>query len=463
MARVYSTSFPIRQNKTIEDLTQSIRIWITGSPHRDISEADLEKLSEDGFHHAYDKGDISAARIATDKGDVYGMRLMEKNGSGVRTTDVVGALAKNRFDVAISHDYELYRLGDKPGKTTKPRIVNALIEALGGGFDGTTLKVQKTPHWASEGDLEFVAEVVNNKSDNRLPVVYVSKDNRNLVTVHPNRLAYLLGGMAHVLVEPSRQFSFDLRKLTFGNNTYNGVIGVYWPNGWRSLVFPDATKDLVQEIYGTIEEHSLYSLLPKALTYDGIKSAQAKRRFEAMKEDKKATVEDALSLAVGEIDSRDKEISNLKQTVHSLEQKVASLNSKRSVQGELLKGPQFTELYSGELHDFVIGLLEGQLKNVQKDSRAYDALTAVIAANKQSERREELVGELDRIFKSCPKTISEAILKEIRSLGFEVEYGGKHIKVYVPGHESRKYNISKTSSDHRGRKNELSGIKRKLL
>src|SRR5574341_400758 len=116
------------------------------------------------------------------------------------------------------------------------------------------------------------------------------------------------------------------------------------------------------------------------------------------------------------------------------------------------------------MRDMLIYLLQGQQNFIQKDSRREDLLKAVLELNKPSGQRNRIIETLDTIFKSAPRKITGDIANQLRQLGLEVTHTeGGHMQIYVQGYESRKYTISSTCSDSRGRKNELSGIKNKLL
>src|SRR5690606_7137965 len=65
-----------------------------------------------------------------------------------------------------------------------------------------------------------------------LPTVYVSATGNGswlLSRQEIETLAYDLGGIAHVVVEPDRAFSFDLRDATEARNAYGGTVGLSVP------------------------------------------------------------------------------------------------------------------------------------------------------------------------------------------------------------------------------------------
>ncbi|MCX7902425.1 MAG: hypothetical protein N2483_09125 [Burkholderiaceae bacterium] len=78
----------------------------------------------------------------------------------------------------------------------------------------------------------LAAEMVAGRASDWLPVLYVSVQHsgRPLLDARSlDRLAYELGGVAHVVVEPSRSFSFRLRDLCEGKNAYGGTVALIQP------------------------------------------------------------------------------------------------------------------------------------------------------------------------------------------------------------------------------------------
>lgn len=465
MAKTFSSVFPVTWDKSIENLASVIQIWISGSPHRNIPRADLDKIALDGFTYQKNQVKIEAVRINQGQNEHYAVRLVEDDNSAVRTTDIVAKRADKEFLVYVGHDYVINKIGGARTGTNKPRIVNDILDELKGGPDGTILYPKKEPFMLVEDDLEFVAEIIYNQSNNKLPVVYLSKDSQEFPIAHPHRVAHAFGGMAHVLVEPSRNFSFRLRNRTSGRNAYGGAVGIYWPTGIRKIILPTETKDIETTLYETIIEHALWSTALAEFRFEGVKSMQTGKRLEQLKASNETAQDDALKVAIDEITLRDEELKKCYSRLGELEQKLIAQNTTRRYNEEgVLRLPSMPELYAGELRDMLISLLQIQQNYTHKDSRREDLLKTVLELNKLSGQRNQIIETIDTIFKSAPRKITGEIANQLRQLGLAVEHAeGGHVQIYVQGYESRKYTISSTCSDHRGRKNELSGIKNKLL
>ncbi len=461
MAKTYCAVFPVNRNKSIEHLASTIQTWISSSPHRNVPRADLDKIAQDGFSYQKNHVSVETVRVNEGKRELYATRLIETDDRTVRTTDVASRRGEKEFLVSVTHDYELKKIGGAPAGANKPRIVNDILDELKGGQDGTMLYPKKEPFMLIEDDLEFVAEIIYNQSKNKLPVVYLSRDNQGFPIAHPDRVAHALGGMAHVLVEPTRDFSFKLRNRTSGRNAHSGAVGIYWPTGIRKIILPTETKDMETTLYEAIREQALLGTFPAELRFDGIKSMKTGKQLELLKA---TTQDEAIQLAIDEVTRREKELKECYAKIDALESLIAQNSLRRPGYENVLRFPPMAELYAGELRDMLIYLLQGQQNYTHKDSRREDLLKAFLELNKPSGQRNHIVETLDSIFKSAPRKITGEIANQLGQLGLAVEHAeGGHVQVYVQGYESRKYTISSTCGDSRGRKNELSGIKNKLL
>ena len=151
----------------------------------------------------------------------------------------------------------------------KPYIIKGLLKAGWGGLDGEIEVGDRALYLEpNDEDLEFAAAVISGKATRNLPVVYVSARSSDLHDLSEDlieKLAYRLGGIAHVVVEPNRRFSFDLRNRTEGRNVYGGTIGIYLPaNGlaarfYRSWQMP-GEADLLDRV--TDEASAIRSRMP---------------------------------------------------------------------------------------------------------------------------------------------------------------------------------------------------------
>jgi len=94
--------------------------------------------------------------------------------------------------------------------------------------------------------------------------------------------------MAHVVVEPSRVFSYKVKLLTKSRNVYGGTVGVYWPNSEaRRTYFRDdttpSTRGLELEIAKDIRVALSNRRQRTNCTWSHLKETVAKLRFDNLK------------------------------------------------------------------------------------------------------------------------------------------------------------------------------------
>ena len=435
MALLYQTVFPVDRKKTVDDLAGIITKWIAGSPHRNISAQELNGIGQDGFSFSKGHVRIESVRDVEKNHDCYGVRLVE-TGDAVRTTDVTACIDSTGFLVAVTHEYTAQKIGYVCKGISKPRIVLDVVRGLGGGMDGTTLYTNHKPFELKEDDLEFVAEIIRNESENILPVVYVSRDSSNGLRASPENIAFRLAGMAHVLIEPSRGFSFELKKRTNGKNTYNGAVGIHWPNGIRKIICPCDTTDIEGELYDIISQSALHAALPQKVSYEGITALRTQKRIEeikssrdseiarlrkeyAQKEEEKTQelenlneivsfAEEEIKLLNSQKESLERQNADLRAKNVALEQRLAQALQKRQDSRNILAcPPALAELYKGEINDMVIDALRNYLNSVPDQSRRQDIIKALLEENRPTGQYSKICDAVDNAFRQNPGKYSE--------------------------------------------------------
>ncbi len=458
MALVYATSFPLLRESSMETVIGELRTWISGNQHRGISFSELEGLSSGDLYYEKGKVKIETANYQRDKLSLFGLNLTEANGA-LRQTRIVARKTPAAFDVSVTHDIATTTLGDGIGQTNKPRIVNDLIEKVGGGYDGMALQVSLHPEQLKKDDAQFASEILLNKTNNTLPIVYISCS-RGKPLLNAEALSQQLSGIAHVLIEPSIPFSYELSKLTNRKNVYGGAIGVYWPNGERKSIHSITdSAELEQRILKHIHERSLYQDMPSELTFDGIKTLQMHDAIERLKLEKATSVEDALNIAIQEGERYERQIKELKGKLAFYESQPFK---QQKAKGSLIQSVDTPELYADETYDLIVSAIKHYSNNVHPESRKLDMLNSLLEKNQPTGERDVIIEELNRIFKSATHKFTAEMQRDLERLGFTVTHQGPHYILTVPG-QGRKHTIPATPGDHRSFKNCLSEIKNTLL
>ena len=153
---------------------------------------------------------------------------------------------------------------------------------------------------------------------------------------------------------------------------------------------------------------------------------------------------------------------NDSEQVKELKRQILSLSAQLEMQkerasslsgGTLLKSESI-DLYQGEQLDFLLSILKQVKAKCSPDSRPYEIIDSLLSVNKPVGRGQEILDEINRIFKSGYPT--EAGLSTLKSLGFTYVSSKKHPKLRF----ADKYTVvlSATPGDARSSKNTLSEI-----
>ncbi|MBO8087817.1 MAG: hypothetical protein J7D61_17430, partial [Marichromatium sp.] len=233
----FKTQFPINSNKSVDDLFETGRIWLAGSPHSTLA-SKMSNASDikDNWSTESENEKIRFIKFENGK-KLSALRHENIDHSSMRwVTEVACAKSADDFwlSVQLSVDSELPVEKIEHGK--RPHIIKTIIREIGGGMDGE-LPVSDKPIHLKEDQVELAADVITAKAGCQMPVVYVSSDNDGNSHINPAKLSHWLSGMAHVLVEPNRSFSFDLAPLVYRENAYGGAIAIYWPDGIGKWLF----------------------------------------------------------------------------------------------------------------------------------------------------------------------------------------------------------------------------------
>lgn len=155
--------------------------------------------------------------------------------------------------------------------------------------------------------------------------------------------------------------------------------------------------------------------------------------------------------------SDNEQIKELKRQIISLQ---AQLDVERSrndrLSGGQLLNSECIDFYPGEQLDFILSILEQAKAKCAPDSRPYDILDSLLSVNKPVGRGEEILTELNRIFKKGePRT--EADILALKAIGFTYTQSRKHPKLRF--HDKYMFVLPSTSSDSKhGSKNSVSQI-----
>jgi len=356
----------------------------------------------------------------------------------------------------------------------KPYLVKALLKEGWGGLDGE-IDVCDEPLWLedNEEDVALAELVLSGRASKWLPIVYVSATGHDewlLTQDEITKLAYDLGGVAHVVVEPSRTFSIGLRDASEGRNIYNGTLGIAMPHhGFIRRYFLgrqfERVHDLIEGVrtatqrlrtfmpsvgwdWTELQEHALRN--QRAALSSGLSQADADELFEDYNK---------------QLSEQQDEIRRLKEQLGS--QAVTDIEKEElgsSAHNVLRRVGK--EIYEGEVVDRIrlavqSALLAAEANGV--DARTVTIWKHILERVPRSPALDELLADLGRATKD-PKRMADELTALLSRHGYRSKSDNKHIRLEAENGYDGLPNITipKTPGESRGLKNQRKQIERTL-
>ncbi|AVW92609.1 hypothetical protein DA792_17185 [Celeribacter baekdonensis] len=250
----------------------------------------------------------------------------------------------------------------------KPFIIKALIQEGKAGDDGY-FSISDKAQFLDEtaASVQVAAEIVSGAASFHLPIVYVSCENNNkhaLSREQIGKLAYDLGGVAHIVVEPSRDFSIRVRDLVAGANVYGGSVGVYAPGSPRGRKFyvGGAIKN-AHELFSWIFEYcyDLRSRLP-AKGWDWTELQEQAYRRQRERDRNRLSVKETEELYTQEIEALKERIKELEARALMVASSFIGNETNSSQWNQDLFVMDIMEIYEGETSDRLQYLIKAALQ-----------------------------------------------------------------------------------------------------
>ena len=231
MMLLFATEFPIDHGQDPIVFLKIVREWVLATEGTVLTEADLEPFTErDELTVTAGEEMVRLLRVSLPDDESVAIGYAHQDGPVKWATTLVYSRQADDTWISVRVSVDARERGVPIPSAKKPVIVHTLLDELGGAMDGA-LAVRTTPVRLSDLDMELAVRCVTGEAGCHLPVVYVSVDPTGGHVLHVDALALALAGTAHVLVEPDRMFSMQLKHLSGSRNVYGGTIGVHWPDG----------------------------------------------------------------------------------------------------------------------------------------------------------------------------------------------------------------------------------------
>lgn len=465
----YSTEFPIDDKTTVTDVLSLACEWITGSPHTKIPESALGELPIDTeIHITVDDESVTIGAAKTDAFEIGGVRYVRIEDKSLEwITSIVTVKTPLHHLLSVQVSCEALTTAARLPTPKKPYVIRQVLSELGGGMDGS-IPVADKPFYLGENEADVAAKLISGVAGNRLPIVYVSANYDGSHIVNPTQLAKWVSGMAHVVVEPSRAFSVNLKSLSASRNAYGGNVGVYWPESEARKSYYLDTKHNTGDIIQTDIANDIRIAISNRRQKTNCNWLHLNEVISRCRYDKlKASGSTELNAFVEAFDSdqraKEDRINEAEQEIGRLtaELRKYGAGNQSSSSGLIASGKE-QDLYQGEIKDIVILALQDSLRNSRDDSRRRHVIQDLLQHNELTGTAVTFEEEIKSIFKSYVDMDAKTRTALAR-LGFDVSEEGKHYKAVFQGDGRYTFSISKTSSDHRAGRNMASDINNKLF
>jgi len=223
---IFATEFPIKNDVTKLKFFASAVAWVRGMDHSDlpIEEGIFDSYRDELVLISGSKEKFTVKALDVEHGFVIGARheFVGDDTLNWRTEVVATALGQSASLRIRGQCFS--SSAAVPAKTPRrPYFTKSVLMDHWGGSDGV-FDVSDSPHFLSEDQRELASRLIIGEEDGFLPIIYLSRNSDNSLLIDPVKLSYDLGGMAHVVVEPSLSFSRSIADLCFRRNPYLGTI-----------------------------------------------------------------------------------------------------------------------------------------------------------------------------------------------------------------------------------------------
>ncbi|WKL69678.1 hypothetical protein Q1Z72_13785 [Pseudomonas qingdaonensis] len=450
--------FPLSTETQIQDFFQECLNWILDSPHTTFAQEEFAGLNSTCEFSQQKGGELIEYSFSeSEELSISSLRYSKSNNAVKYVTEVSARKCDKVFWVSVISSVVTVTASTtsiEGVKLRKSLIAIRLIDRFGGGDDGD-FPVTIHPIWLKDDVTcrEIARRVIVGDNVSLLPVVYISANANNRHALIPDRLARKLCGMAHVVVEPGRDFSHSIRRDVSSRNVYGGVVGIYWPNGTgvslcrRGL---NDTKVFEDKILETISEALSVLIPPVKCSWDEVGHVKNRIAIEHLRKEG-ASAQDAnevLALYEAETNAT---VGALHKEIERLNSLIRHSESMRPVQGGILidSGDE-DDYFEGEILSVILDALDDYLKkSTHSGSRRQHLLESILDSNEYSGLHEQKSRSLKEALRGY-REMNKKVRDVFEELGFSLTNEGKHWKLMYQDDDRYTYVLPKTGSDHRG-------------
>lgn len=478
--QLFSTILQINEKLTREAFVRLVIDWNQHSPH---PENIIPGIEWDGTYSAR-LGDenLWLEILEYPKEDIVAVRYEKREpGGAVWDTDYVMNFATRQMGIRLDRSFLAEAL-DVDQRFSTPYFIKLLIDE-GYLVDDGALPISRKPYEIDTDNVDLLAGVVNGESSFRLPVIYISKTERDENPVDVNLLAYKLKGAAHVLVQKGNWSNPSIQAACHSKNEYYGAVGIYFPTAAIShkRLLDRSNSHLLEETMQAVMLYQNSLIVDPLYTWPGVRGAILSDRYEEQKRARAAAErereqarEDAqmLPLFEDENDALAAQNETLEEQIRELRAANASLEAEnRGLRARLASTssvPVLTfgneeDLFPGEIRDLVLSVLQKELENMDPACRRADVFRDLLEANHYERITEQRAAEVKRLV-SAYDGMDGRMKSTLKDLGLYLESDKNHYKFSYYGDSRYAVVFAKTPSDkaREGKNNAQVIIKRML-
>jgi hypothetical protein len=465
---IWATEFPVPHGTTPDAILALCRKWLNGSPHLPFAGTTFPNVVDgDSLNINQDGHSVRFARVTLDGSWWTGCQhVWTEDGRREWTTQVVANGSATSVTVGVRLECNLLAAGLPLPRPKKPYIMKMFLTMLGGGSD-SWLTVDDEPTFLGEAQVDEAAAIIQGRTPVALPVVYVSALSNHRPYIDPTELAEWLAGMAHVVVEPSRHFSFALARNVARKNPYGGAIAVFWPRAVerQSRLMPrdfDSGDAMAVECASRVRI-ALSSIRPTpTLTWSYLQELIARQRLDALRRAGSTELEEFATAFDAELASKDERLQDAEREIGRLHAEIRRLEAAGGDARDFLARGNEPEYYAGEIQDAVLFALGLATSSLEQNGRRWHLVQDLLASVQPSGTADAMAEDIKRCFASSGD-LTAAARRTLEDLDFEISDDRRHYKAMWQGDGRYTFTISKTSSDHRAGRNLASLINRTLF
>ncbi|MDE5563126.1 MAG: hypothetical protein K2J01_06240 [Clostridiales bacterium] len=466
MIRILSTKLPLKFEVGQEQINETIIKWLKGGGSNAALSEKFERCDAKAETHIVD-GFYTIDTISGKRKDVeyFAFKLSHIYYSQAWETEIIyeeSASAKSAtIHINCSGDITLF---DKVPKE-RSEIIRAFIQD--GRVKSDVLPIQSTPISADFGKLDLFEKIVNGKHKLPLPMIFVSRIfDSSGYELNVESLAFLLAGIAYVVIEDTTDFSFNLKQRTEVPIPFNGRLGVFYPNGKIDRMCR------AQALWGELDIKIMNDVV-KSVTASVDKESPSWEQIHAEKvaadaEKNAALLDDFM----GEYDSLESKLEAAKKRIAELTKENTDLRSKNEslqaafeasgIQDNIISKSPVKEFFIGEQHDLLVTVLkEAAARCGGFDTRQHELINSLLEPNDYIGNGREIEEVVKRVL-SSGEQINKRDIAELERVGFKLVADQNHYKFVFRGNERYWFTVSKSPSDRRSGQNNVSDIIKKI-